>query len=231
MLEMRAGTDYSERARVGTADVDVLAEQSLFTGQRRFTDFTSLEIERTSDPGESFNYSTLTTSILGRVLEEAYGLPLAEITESILWQPMGAQSDGFWMLDGEPPAGRAFAGGGFNAVARDYARLGLMVLQGGVIDGIRVVPEAWIAESTRYESDEPVWPGTPRGYGYQWWTFVGTRIHEAVGIHGQYISIDPDTDTVIVKLSYWPERGGGERETFLLLNAVRGLIKEYGNAE
>lgn len=224
LLRMRAGVNYTEWKRFGTPDVDVLADQSLFRGERRFTDIGTLGLERDSEPGEQFNYSTLTTCIIGRIIEEATGVPLAEYTQEKLWKPGGMQSDGFWLLDGKPPEGRAFAGGGFNAVLRDFARLGLMVLQRGELDGVQVVPAGWIEESVRYDGTGPVLPRTPRGYGYQWWTFLGTNIHEAVGIHGQFISIDPDTNTVIVKTSYWPERGGGERENLVLFTAIRDAV-------
>ena len=229
LLRMRAGTSYTEWKRSGTPDVDVLADQSLFRGERRFTDIGALGLERDSEPGERFNYSTLTTCILGRVIEEATGVPLAEYTQEKLWKPAGMQSDGFWLLDGYPPEGRAFAGGGFNAVLRDFARLGLMVLQRGELDGVRVVPAGWVEESVSYAGTEPVLPRTPRGYGYQWWTFLGTNVHEAVGIHGQFISIGPDTNTVIVKTSYWPGRGGGERENLMLFTAIRDAVSAPTN--
>ena len=228
LLQMRAGVNYSEWTRFGTADVDVLADQSLFRGERRFTDLSQLELQRVAEPGTAFNYSSLTSTILGRVVEEATGSTLAEYTEATLWQPAGMQADGFWMLDGDPPDGHAFGGGGFNAVARDYARLGLMVLRQGQINNRQIVPTEWIRDSVVYEGTEPVLPRTPRGYGFQWWTFLGTDIHEAVGIHGQFISIDPVTDTVIVKTSYWPERGGGERANMLLLNALRAEVAGNG---
>ena len=224
MLEMRAGVDYTEWVRFGEPDVNVLAQQSLFTNEKRFTDVEVLELERVAAPGEVFNYSTLTTAVLARVLEEAWGKPLADLTSEKLWQPAGMQADAFWLLDGPPPDGQAFGGGGINATARDFGRLGLMVWQKGELNGTRIVPADWIAVSTRHEGDEPVWPGTPRGYGYHWWTFIGTNIHEAVGIHGQFVSIDPDTNTVIVKLSHWPERGGGERQNLQLLNSLRSLV-------
>lgn len=223
MLLQRAGTDYKEWTFFGSADVDELVEQSLFTGETRFTNFADLQLKRTGTTGESFNYSTLNSTLLGRVIEVATGKSLAEYTEEKLWIPAGMQDSAFWMLDGKAGEGKAFAGGGFNATLRDYARIGQMMLQEGFINGQQVVPKDWVLESTQYNSDEAVIKGAPRGYQYQWWTFLGTNIFEAVGIHGQTISIDPDTNSVIVKLSYWPKRGGGSfaRENHAVLTAIR----------
>lgn len=223
MLMQRAGTDYKEWSLFGSTDVDQLVEQSLFTGEKRFTDIQALKLKRKTEAGEKFNYSTLNSTLLGRVIEAATGMSLAQYTQQKLWIPAGMQDSAYWMLDGKPGDGKAFAGGGFNATLRDYARIGLMMLNNGFINGKQIVPQTWVKQSTQYLSDEPVIKGAPRGYQYQWWTFLDSNIFEAVGIRGQYISVDPDTNTVIVKLSYWPKRGGGSyaRQNHQLLTAIR----------
>lgn len=224
LLQMKDGVDYKERSLLGTADISVLTEQSLFTGEKRFTDISELDLSQAHSPGETFNYSTLTSCILGRVLEEATGSTLALYTQEKLWKPARMRSNAYWLLDGVPGVGQAFGGGGINATLRDYARIGQLVLQKGQLNGTQIVPAAWIEQSTQHEGTEPVLPRTPRGYGYHWWTFVDNNIVEAVGIHGQFISIDPDTQTVIVKASYWPKRGGGERHNMNLFQAIRAAL-------
>ena len=112
MLQMRDGVDYVEWAKAGTTDIEILKEQSVITGQKRFTDVEVLELTRPNEPGAVFNYSTLTSSILGRVLEEATGMSLAEYTQAKLWQPAGMEADAFWLSDGLPPEGKGFGGGG-----------------------------------------------------------------------------------------------------------------------
>lgn len=231
MLSMRAATSYRERnfPLLGRSDLDLLIEKSLYQNEIHFTDFKMLDLKREHAPGETFNYSTLTSSLLGRVLEEATGKTLAEYTEQAVWKPSGMQSSAYWLLDGAPPRGRAFGGGGFNATLRDYGRLGLMMLQDGMIGGKKIVSKDWVNLSTQYKSLEPVLAKTPRGYKYHWWTLVGTEIFEAVGIHGQYISVDPKTETVIIKASYWPSRGGGKYflEHIALFDAIRtAVVKE-----
>lgn len=224
LLEMRAGVDYKERSLFGTPDVDTLTQQSLFSGEKRFTDISTLDLASTGNPGETFNYSTLTACILGRVIEEATQTSLAKYTSEKLWKPAGMQANAYWLLDGPEGTGQAFGAGGLNATARDYARIGQMVLNNGKLNGTQIVSPEWINESTHYQGTEPVIPHTPRGYGYQWWTFIDTEIVEAVGIHGQFISIDRDSNIVIVKLSHWPKRGGGERNNMELFKAIRSKL-------
>jgi hypothetical protein len=119
---------------------------------------------------------------------------------SRIWEPLGAESNGFFIMDGPVGIGREFTGAGFNATLRDYARLGQMVLNGGSANGHQIVPAEWLAEST-----VPAGPETVEGgYGYQWWTVPDSNAFYAVGLQGQFLYIDPDTQTVAVKLSYFP---------------------------
>jgi CubicO group peptidase (beta-lactamase class C family) len=139
--------------------------------------------------------------VLGWLVERSAGMSVAAYTERCLWEPLGAESDAFYIMDGEPGVGREFSGAGFNATLRDYARFGQMVLNGGVADGRRIVSEDWLLQSTRPSHAEDTARG---GYGLQWWTMGGSDAFAAIGLQGQYIYIDPDSDTVVVKLSYFP---------------------------
>ena len=59
------------------------------------------------------------------------------------------------------------------------------------------------------------------GYQYQWWTLVGTQAYMALGLQGQHIYVDPATETVVVKLSYFPiDNFDVQLETFDFLRAV-----------
>jgi CubicO group peptidase (beta-lactamase class C family) len=75
-----------------------------------------------------------------------------------------------------------------------------MVLNGGSANGHQIVPKQWLAEATVPAGEETA----EGGYGYQWWTVPHSNAFYALGLQGQYIYIDPDSDTVVVKLSYFP---------------------------
>ncbi len=97
------------------------------------------------------------------------------------------------------------AHGFFNAVLRDYARLGRLLAHDGAWEGKQVIPTQWMIDATTVRaSDAYLAPGRtgPRalGYGYLVWLFPGTRRRFAlIGIHGQYICVDPTSKLVPVQ--------------------------------
>ncbi len=152
-------------------------------------------------PGEVFQYKTIDTAVLGLLIERiSQGGTLSSYMTTHLWEPLGAEADGFFIMDGEPGVGREFSGAGFNAVMRDYARIGLMMQNEGRVNGKQIVSPEWIRESTRPTGKQD----QLLDYGYQWWTLSGTPAYSAIGLQGQFIFVDPSTKTVVVKLSYFP---------------------------
>lgn len=221
-LQMRSGVGWDERYDFENAESPAtrIFEGALVTGRQRYAD-AALAVARQHAPGDVFNYSTVETAVLGWVLERAIGRDVAGYMSERLWQPIGAEADGFWIADGPPGVGREFTGGGFNARLRDYGRLGLMVLNRGRVGDRQIVPRDWIAESTRSYAGQGQTPEGPIDYGYQWWTLKGTNAFYAHGLQGQFIFIDPDSDTVIVKLSHNPPGSADiTLETGALLRAI-----------
>jgi CubicO group peptidase (beta-lactamase class C family) len=211
-MDMRSGADYTEQYVTDHPDILAAAfENSMVENRMRFVSITRA-MTRAYPPGEHFSYSTFESCVLGWVLERATKQSITKYTSEHLWKPAGMESFGFWMVDGPPDVGREFNGGGFNAVARDYARLGLMMLRAGKAGERQVVPAAWVKESTIPRVREAVNPMDPTlGYHYQWWPVVDSDAYMALGLQGQVIYIDPASETVVVKLSYVPL---GNRDAF-----------------
>ena len=61
--------------------------------------------------GEAFLYRSIETDLLAHILIAVSGMPLNELLSKELWQPMGAEEDGFFTVD---PSGYSLASGGFN---------------------------------------------------------------------------------------------------------------------
>jgi len=204
-LDMRSGANYLEVYAADPPNLLAAAFEESFVQRRtHFADYARI-MTRAYPPGTHYNYSTFETCVLGWVLERATKRPLAEFMTERLWKPAGMESYGFWMLDGPEQTGREFAGGGYNATARDYARIGLLMLKGGRAGERQVVPERWVRESTQPAVRQTADPMEPEmGYHDQWWPLVGSQAFMARGLQGQAIFVDPATDTVIVKLSYVP---------------------------
>jgi hypothetical protein len=201
VMQMRSGVDYEERydfANPGTAASNHIA--ALVRNTARFTDV-ARTLPRLHPPGEVFQYKTIDTAVLGWLIERVTQGSVAAYTAQCLWEPLGAEADGYYIMDGAPGTGREFSGAGFNASLRDFGRFGQMVLDGGVAAGRRIVSEDWLRQSTLPTGGEDERRG---GYGLQWWTMGGSDAFSAIGLQGQYIYIDPATGTVVVKLSYFP---------------------------
>lgn len=201
ILQMRSGVLYEERydfENPGLAASNHIA--ALVKNVARFAD-PARTIERAHKPGEVFAYKTLDTAVLGWLLERATGGPVSAYMARHLWEPLGTERDGFFIMDGLPGVGREFTGAGFNATLRDFARVGAMMLDGGRGNGRQIVPAEWVDLSTR--PLEAPGADRPNGYGMQWWTF-GETAYSAVGLQGQFIFVDPATRTVVVKLSHFP---------------------------
>jgi CubicO group peptidase (beta-lactamase class C family) len=202
ILQMRSGVDYQERYDFGDnpSFAGRLHEQAIVLNRMRFAEG-ALETTRANAPGSTFNYSTLDTMVLGWLLEEATGETLEAQMEQRIWQPLGAEAGGFWLADGPPGAGRALNGMGFNATLRDFARLGQLMLDGGMRGETRVLPEGWVGQMAAMMPTGGPLPG----YGFQTWQVdEEPGAFAAVGLAGQLIYVHPESRTVIVKLSHYP---------------------------
>jgi CubicO group peptidase (beta-lactamase class C family) len=208
-----SGIKHFERAVLGGGDLTEVVRSA----------------QRTAAPGEFFNYSTFDAQVLGWVLEAATGRTLAAYASDRLWRRIGADRDAYYWLTRNRPR-TAIGAGSLNATPRDVARLGLLMAHDGMVDGEQVVPGDWVRRSRG--SDLPqlavgaLGPSGYDHYGYanQWWTLGEHSFHAftGLGVHGQYLFVDPSADVVIVKCSAWPTQDDEhrDRETIAALRRV-----------
>jgi CubicO group peptidase (beta-lactamase class C family) len=207
LLQMSSAVDYSEDYRDPTSGAALIGA-ALLTGKPSFREFAESIKPTSTRPGTKFEYQSVNTQVLGLLLESVTRERLNEYAQEKLWKKIGAQSDAFFYESRNQPDTCAFAC--FNATVRDYARVGLMMLEGGTLGGKRVVSSQWVHDSTSPEAAylEPR-PGGPEGgygYAYQWWIPPGKDgAFEAEGIYGQCIYVNPAKHVVIVQTSAWPE--------------------------
>lgn len=98
------------------------------------------------EPGTRFEYSSMATAILGAVLERATERRYADLASEWLWQPLGMERYALINLD-DYTHRMAKAYGGISTNPRDLARWGRLYLRRGVIDGQKLLSEAWIDRS------------------------------------------------------------------------------------
>ncbi|MGY2237080.1 serine hydrolase domain-containing protein [Pseudomonas gingeri] len=201
ILQMSSGVRWDEDYSNPNSDVARLGGV-MASGSSLLNFVRTLKNER--QPGTFNHYCSADTLVLGLVLEAATGQSLAAYMQKKLWQPLGSTDDGYWLKDNY---GHTLTFGGYNATARDYARLGELYRLNGKFNGQQIVPAGWIKDSLT--PDAPyLMPGkrnnsdSTMGYGYQWWLPEGQEHdYSAIGIFNQFIYVSPDQQTVIVKLS------------------------------
>lgn len=161
-------------------------------------------LPRAAEPGTRNNYNTGETQVVAEVLRAAIGRPLAAYLSERIWSRFGMESDAEWWLDS--PDGTEIGGSGLSATLRDYGRFGLFVLDDGIAGGDSILPAGWVREAT---TPKTLRNGAPLDYGYLWWpgrdgTFM------AMGIHGQYLYVNPRARVVIAAWGARPHPTEGQ---------------------
>jgi CubicO group peptidase (beta-lactamase class C family) len=179
---------------------------------------------RASPPGTNWHYASVETEILGLVLRVAIGKPVADYLSEKIWEQLGTEADASWAIDG---TGQEVTLCCFNAVLRDYARLGRLLAHDGAWEGRQIIPRQWLIDATTVRADDghlAARVATPFfGYGYQVWLFPGeARRFALLGIRGQMILVDPASKLVMVHTAVRqkPSDRASNAETIALWLAV-----------
>ncbi len=191
LLRMISGIDFSEESVAGA---------ELYYSQNLRNFMYSYGVTR--QPGSNYVYGSINVQLLWDALHRRLGgRQVATYFEQRIWGPLGATHDASWSLDSAESGIEKFFGG-FNATARDHARLGLLFLHGGRLNGARIVSEAWVERSL---TSDPIagWQRTTDGLvrrgEYQWFLTLDGRGYFAKGYNGQYIFVAPRERTVFVR--------------------------------
>ena len=158
--------------------------------------------------GERFSYLSPNSDLLGWIVERAGGAPFADLMRDLLWQPMGAAHDAYITLD---PHGASRTAGGICMMLEDLARLGDLARNDGAANDRQIVPAAWMAD-IRNNGDPAAWQkgemtelfGKGR-YRSKWYASgEPSGAFTGIGIHGQWLYVDPSAGMVIAKQSSQP---------------------------
>lgn len=170
----------------------------------------AMNVEASGVPiGEAFHYNNYHLLLEGLIIERATGMHVAEYLQEKFWKPMGAEFPASWSLDSEE-SGFEKMESGINARAIDFGRFGLIFLHNGFWNGVQILPEDWVHEST-----EPLRPD-PRTwetmsdylqyggyYKYHWWGVNNSNGSYDFYSHGKYdqiVYVAPRKNVVIVRL-------------------------------
>ena len=196
LLDMNSGIGVSDNYPSGPSGWGVAIAQMYATTDMNF--FIDNNRKMREEPGTFPEYRSVNTQMLGLIIQEVTGNKLADEFSDRIWKLVGADYDATWNVDKVGGHEKAFCC--FNATARDYARVGVALMD----DRSGVASPAWTARlSTPVVTLDYGW-----GYSAQMWhPFPGINL--MMGLHGQYIYQDKANNTVIVKLSDMPTSADG----------------------
>ncbi len=221
VLEMTTGLRYSEDYADPNADVWIYAaagnplpKPAGYAGPRSYFEYLQT-VRKEGQHGVAFGYKTINTDALGWIISRVTGKSVADLLAERIWSKMGAEQDAYYSVDS---IGTPFAGGGLSAGLRDMARIGQLMLDGGVINGERLIPEAAIRR-IRAGGDKAAFEKAGyamlRGWSYRgmWWvTHNGHGAFMARGVHGQSIYVDPAARMVIARFGSHPLAGNAAND-------------------
>jgi CubicO group peptidase (beta-lactamase class C family) len=162
--------------------------------------------------GANFNYTDICPVMIAWALESVYAKPLHNIAEKNLWHPLGANDEATWLSDSK---GFTFSGAGFSATLRDWARIGLLVAQNGMVDGQQIVTKTWLDATSRHDDIESAVrfnvARPQRGYkNFFWHHSKDGHMLRMAGNHAQNILIDKKSGTILVQTSVGYANGADE---------------------
>ena len=216
VMDMTTGVKYSEDYSDPNADIwlysraaSPLPKPEGYSGPDGYWAYLQ-QVQPEGNHGDAFHYKTINSDMLGWIISRVTDKSVTELASERLWRPMGAEQDAYQTVDGK---GVPFAGGGVTAGLRDLGRLGLLMLNGGEINGKRLFP-AEVVKQILAGGDRSKFGGFPTlangSYTSQWWVFHNEHgAFAARGVHGQTIYVDPKAEMVLVRLASFPQAQNG----------------------
>ncbi len=216
LLDMQAGVGVSDNYPTGPSGWGVAIAQMYATTDLNF--FMEHNRKMSWDPGTKSEYRSVDTQMLGFIIKKVTGSSVSDYFSKHVWQLVGAQDSAFWNVDHVGGLEKTFCC--FNATARDWARIGALILDNGAakVGGANIIDANWMARL-----EQPM-TTLDHGWGYSaqiWHPFPNTMM--LLGLHGQYVFMNPSTHVAIVKLSDEPTDSGNHE--VLTANVLRDIAQ------
>ena len=200
LLSMTSGVDFAEAGAVTETEWT----KAFFGATVRFV------------PGTKFSYNSMNSYILARISERVSGRTFGELVYKEIFAPLGIESY-LWEMG---PEGTEKGGWGLYMTPESWAKLGVMILHGGVFKGKRILSEEWVGRAVTTSVQTPINKGS-FDYGYHVWTGRGNGEILFNGMLGQNVWICPKNDIVAVITS-------GNDEFFQDSQALEIIRKNLG---
>ncbi len=211
LLTMTSGVKWNEDYADPKSDVALFNQHKAKDGVDVTVSYMR-KLPREAPAGTKWVYKTGETNLIGVLVSSATKKKLSDYLSEKVWAPLGMEQDASWLLGS---TGHEISGCCIQATTRDYARFGVFMLGGAMVNGKAILPDNWLSPATTKQADISV---AGKGYGFQWWTYDDGS-YAAQGIFGQGIFIDPKRRLVIASNGNWPKATdpdtvGAQREAF-----------------
>ena len=197
LLNMESGLDFDDEYEFNIKELKTVnAIARLNYGHNIMRQIKGLKFR--CEPGTEFRYESMTTAILGIVIERATGIHYADYLSEKVWKPLQMESVALINIDSHKHH-VAHAFGGITCTLKDLAKIGRLYLNNGVWDGKRIVSEEWIHLTTDFN---------PKlCYHYSWYDvrYENFRTGQypgfyALGICNQVLYVNPYKNLIMVRI-------------------------------
>jgi CubicO group peptidase (beta-lactamase class C family) len=169
-------------------------------------------------PGTRWRYSSGTSYLLSRVLHDAWPEDTVGRARKALLDRIGMRSAALESDAAGVPVGAAF----MYASARDWARFGQFLLQDGVWNGERILPEGWVGymstatpQAPRKDFGAHLWVRVPPPFDSATPVELPSDAVHMAGHEGQFVSVIPSRGLVVVRLGLSRPEQVWNQEAFL----------------
>lgn len=171
-------------------------------------------------PGSMFYYQGGNTLLLSYIIEKVSNTPISKYFEEKIWKSIGAENMAFWSKDN---VGTVKSYCCFYSNARDFARIGKLMLDTGKWKGNEIIPKKFMLQAFQPVNVPDASGKNVDYYGYQLWmtTHKNKQIYFARGIKGQYVFVIPEDRLIVVRL--------GKKRSDTYVNGHPSEIYEYLN--
>ena len=197
LLNMESGLDFDDEYEFNIKELKTVnAIARLNYGHNIMGQIKGLKFR--CEPGTDFRYESMTTAILGVVIERATGIHYADYLSEKVWKPLQMESVALINIDSRKHH-VAHAFGGITCTLKDLAKIGRLYLNLGVWDGKRIVSEEWIHLTTDFN---------PKlCYHYSWYDVRYENFRTgpypgfyALGICNQVLYVNPYKNLIMVRI-------------------------------
>ena len=175
------------------------------------------------EPSTVYEYHSPNVDVIGWIISRQSGMPLQEFVRENIWSKLQTEHDAFFATDADFTP---IATGGFNSTLRDFARLGLAVLDDGKLGDVQVFPKAWVKDipnvsdemithtdrSVYKDKDAATYDPQLIAYKNFWWVHDRDKgIFTARGVFGQTLYVNRDKNVVIACFASAPSASNAAR--------------------